>query len=37
MQVGGVGWAAVLRVRLLHSAVRVRLREQPRWGRVDGA
>jgi hypothetical protein len=31
MEVGGCGWAAVLRVRLLHSAVRVRLSQQPKW------
>lgn len=31
MKVGGCGWSAVLRVRLLHSAVRVRLGEQPKW------
>eukprot|EP00854_Cymbomonas_tetramitiformis_P012507 gene12507-14779_t len=28
---GGVGWNSVARVRLLHAAVRVRLKSQPKW------
>ncbi|KAK3272722.1 hypothetical protein CYMTET_18998 [Cymbomonas tetramitiformis] len=31
LQKGGVGWNSVARVRLLHAAVRVRLKSQPKW------
>lgn len=31
LEKGGVGWNSVARVRLLHAAVRVRLKSQPKW------